>query len=322
MAGTWPNLDCGDMQSRVRTYLNELAPGFFLDAEIKRWLSLGLKSIAQRTGCVQRILDAHTTASTRTVAFDAYKVHFVEYVPLVGRSRMLTKITPLQTGHFPVEFGILPTYWYEFGASIGIDPMPTTEYDLRLYVSDAPKLLTINGYTNASWIKGVNFGTGLGWTGTASNATHAGATTETMDYTTAIVTATKYTIFTVSGIGTGGIITPYFGSSSPGIAVTTNGIHMQSATSSGTTFYFSGINSVTVSEVYLFKESDFSAVGDQTELSTLWQHLTVLYAAGQALYKDKRPGPAAILESIIEGELAYLKQNVVDVIPDGSNTLL
>ncbi len=313
---TWPNLDCGDQKTRVRTYVNEQVASFFTDTEIKRWLSLGIKDIAQKTTCVRRILDAHTTASTRTVSHDVYKVHHVEYVPATGRSRMLTRITPLQIGHFPFEYGgVLPEYWYEFGSIIGIDPLPSTQYNLRLYVSDKPKLVISNRYVQSDWTAGT------GWTAASGSASHTGASGD-LTYGTALVTATKYTtVFTISGLGASATCIPYFGSVA-GETVTANGIHMMNATSAGTVFKFTGLNVFTIDDIYLFKESDYASDSDQTELSSAWQHLIVLFATIQALYKDKKPSPGSMLETILNNELAYLKQNIVDVIPDGSNQLL
>jgi hypothetical protein len=38
--------------------------------------------------------------------------------------------------------------------------------------------------------------------------------------------------------------------------------------------------------------------------------------------KDKRKGPAEMLFSIYTSEAAYLKQNVIEVIPDGRKSLV
>lgn len=65
MAGTYPNLDASDLETRVRTYLNEVTQDFYTQTEIYRWLSIAAKDIAQKSMCVRRILDAVTTASTK-----------------------------------------------------------------------------------------------------------------------------------------------------------------------------------------------------------------------------------------------------------------
>lgn len=321
MAGTWPNLDASDMEARVRTYLNEVTAGFFTQAEIYRWLSLAHKDIAQKTLCVRRILDAKTTASTRNVTANCYKVLHVEYIPSSGREVMLTRIDPLKAGHYPAS-GTQPQYWYEFGSSIGIEPIPDGTYSLRLYVADMPKMahLSFSSFTEGvgatEWTD-----SGSGWT-CGATAAHAGAGPDTLTYNTALATANcNITIvFTVSGVGTGGSVTPVIGTA--GVAVTTNGVHMQTiAATTPWTIAFSGSNTITIDDLRIYKEADFASATDQTELPSAWQHLMVLYATYNGLLKDKRFAPAQMLESIYNNELAYLKQNIVEVIPDGRNSL-
>lgn len=314
MSGTWPNLDLGDLETRIRTYINEGVASFYTDAEIDRWVSVAVKDIAQKSGCVRRILDAQTANGVRTVDFNAYKVHHVEYIPSSGRSQMLQQITPLQTGHFPMN-GTAPQYWYEFGEQIGIDPKPDATYNLRLYVTDIPKQVIENGYVQAEWTAGT------GWTSGASSTVHTGASSGDVTYTGTLVTATNYTVvFTASGFANAGTLQPYFGSTA-GISVTANGIHMQTAVMNGTSFKFTASNDVTVDDIWIFKEDDFDADTELSELPSAWQHLIVLFATAQALYKDKKLSPGAMLETIYNNELMYLRQNIVEIIPDGRNEI-
>ena len=144
-----------------------------------------------------------------------------------------------------------------------------------------------------------------------------------MTYNTALETKnTIFTlIFTVSGVGTGGTVTPVIGGTS-GVAVTTNGVHMQ--TISATTdwkLYFSATNTIVIDNLYVLKEADYAATTDQTELPCAWQHHLALYATYNGLIKDRKYGPAQMLESIYNNELAYLKQSIVEVIPNGRNSL-
>jgi hypothetical protein len=212
MPGTFPNQDCSDLETRVRVYLNEVTASFFTQAEIWSWLSMAMKDIAQVTTCVRRIQSVVTVINTRTVAAAYYKVFHVEYVPSSGRALFLRKITPIQIGHCRAEEnGLYPQYWYEFGSTIGIEPLPDGVYNLNLYIADVPKMVS------------------------------------------------------------GGVYT----------------------------------------------EADYTAVGNQTELAPMWQHLMVIYAVMCGLIKDEKLGPARMFESIYRGELAYLKRNVIDIIPDG-----
>lgn len=322
MAGTWPMLDAADLEARVRTYLNEATADFYTQAEIWRWLSLTVKDIAQKTLCIRRILDAVTVNATRNVATNAYKVLHVEYIPSSGRERILTKIDPLRVGHYPTN-GTAPQYWYEFGANIGIDPVPDGAYNLRLYIADLPKMTSVyngiafvEGSSANQWVDG-----GSAWT-CSTTAAHTGAGADALVAYTAIAAAnTNVTMaFNIDSVGTGGTVTPSCGAS--GVAITTTGIHMQTVVA--TTPWkptLTATNTIVISGFYAYAEADYAAVGDQTELPTAWQHLLALYATHRGLTKDRKNGPAQMLESIYNNELAYLRQNIVDVIPDGRNAL-
>ena len=107
---------------------------------------------------------------------------------------------------------------------------------------------------------------------------------------------------------------------------TTNGIHSFTATTASTALTLTATmtgatGGLTVDDLYILKEVDFAAVGDQTELPCAWQHLLALYATHGGLTKDRKYGPAQMLESIYNNELAYLRQAIVEVIPDGRNSL-
>lgn len=321
MSGVWPSLDASDLEARVRTYLNETTADFFTQAEIWRWFSLAVKDIAQKSLCVRRVLDVQTTTSTRNVTTNCYKVLYVEYVPSSGRPVMLTKIDPLRVGHYPTS-GTQPQFWYEYGSTIGIEPIPDGTYSLRLYVADMPKMsyLSFTSFTEGA---GATHWTdsGTGWA-CGSTAAHTGTGPDTLTYNTALASANcNITIvYSITGVGTGGSITPTIGTA--GVASTTNGIHMQTiAATTPWTLVFSGSNTIALDNLYVFKEADFAAVGDQTELSCAWQHLIVLYAVIQGLKKEGRIGPAQLLETIYNQEIAYLRQTIVEVIPDGRSSL-
>lgn len=312
MAGVWPNLDAADLELKVRTYLNEASADFYTQAEIWRWLSLAARNISQTALCVRRVLDAQTNGNVRTVNHNAHQVLAVEYIPSTGRRIFLQKITPLQLGHFPLD-GVTPQYWYDFGGSIGIDPLPPSVYELRLFVADLAKM-------NVSVITDFTTGwtAGTGWTGGA-NAYHVNAASGDLTYNTTLSASTNYT-FTVyvASIGTGGSLTPYVGTTT-GTPITTVGYHTQNLVSSAgaPALKFTAVNSVEFDNLTILKEADYAAVGDQTELQPEWQHLMALYATYNGLLKDGKLGPARMLESIYYGELTYMKNQFVDIVPNG-----
>lgn len=310
MSGVWPNLDSSDILTRIRTYLNETTALFYTDAELYRYMSIAAKDIAQKSLCVKRIVDAVTANATRTVTTNAYKVMYVEYVPSSGRPLMLTKIDPIKIGNIQLN-GTAPQFWYELGSTIGIEPKPDAIYVLRLYVCDMPKIVIESGYTQADW------SAGTGWSADINNASHSGSSSGDLTYAGTIADATNYTIiFTISGIGTGGTVTPYFGSTA-GIAVTSNGVHAQTGTTNAASFKFTGNNTLTLSDTFLYKEGDISATNTQTELQTAWQNLIVIMSVAMALSRDTKANPSKMLDSLYQSELSYTKQNVSDIIPDG-----
>lgn len=331
MAGVWPNLDISDLESRTRTYLNEVTASFFTQAELYRWLSLAVKDIAQRSLCCRRILDAVTIPATREVAVSAYKVLHVEYVPASGKPVMLKKIDPLKLGNLSNN-GSTPQSWYEFGSNIGIEPLPAAAHKLRLYVADLPKIRHatwpiasfVTGWTEVVGHSFWTAGTSLVFLGTALNDENAieGPT---------LSASTNYTIrFTVSGLVSAELTCLAGTTASP--TIDSNGVHAVTLTSSAGTpkLTFNGKDkktlgggTVTVDDVYILKEQDFTVGSDtdQTEIGPAWQHLACLYATAQALRKDRKPAPATLIETIVAGEIDYLRQNLVEVLPDGQNSV-
>lgn len=312
MAGTYPNLDASDLEFRTRLYLDEAVADFYSQAELWRWFSVASKEIAQRATCIRRILDAQTTSGVYSVSTNTYKVSHVEYIPSTGRPVVIEKIDPLKSGHNKLN-GASPQFWYELGSLIGIDPVPDATYKLRLYVIDIPKMvdLSISSFSSG-WTAGT------GWSA-STTASHTGATAGTLTYGTVLSASTNYTIeFTVTGIGTGGTVTPYAGSTA-GVPVTSNGYHAQNIVSSSGSpaLIFNAANSVTLTAVKTYKEANFSSVSDQIEMEPAWHSLLTLYATFSGLVKDKKFQQAQFIESIYRGELAYMKHNMTDIIPDG-----
>jgi hypothetical protein len=308
---TWPKLTASDLESLSRIYLNEATAKFYTQAELYRWFSVGVSDIASKAGAVQRILNAQTGASVRTVDFNALKVQFVEYVPSSGRSIMLTKIDPLKIGNYPIT-GTAPQYWYEYGTQIGIEPLPNAVYQLRLYVSDIAKMIV---FDNAGYASG--WTAGAGWTA-GDNAIHTGASSD-LTYGTALTEGANYTIeLRITGVGTGGTVTPYLGSMT-GVPITGNGYYMQTITALGGTpaLKFTAANDIIIEDLYVYQEVDYAAAADQIELESAWNPLVALYGAMKGLSKNKEVNAAMLLNTIYTNEMAYIRQNMVDVKPDG-----
>jgi hypothetical protein len=239
---------------------------------------------------------------------------------------MLSKIDPLKVGHYPLEpSSYVPKYWFEFGQTIGIEPLPDATYNLRLYVADAPKICHTT-YPITSFASGwTGAGTGT-WTNDATDASYSGSVGQvgTNTWGTALTAATNYTFtFTISGLSAC-TLTITAGGVAGGVTFSTNGVHSVNITTSTTasvvfTATSTGTGTANVDDLYILKEADYAAVGDQTELPTAWQHLLALYATYSGLVKDRKYAPAQMLENIYGNEIMYLRQNIIEVIPDGRN---
>ncbi len=128
--------DLADIRDRVRSLMNEDSNSTFLpDAVLNRYINDGERDIAAKTGCLENIDTAVTTAASRLVAFSGHKVKYVEYAgaTTVG----IQRITPKHLG-YPSYTGTAPQYWFQWGGSVVVDPLPDTAYTLYLYVSDYP----------------------------------------------------------------------------------------------------------------------------------------------------------------------------------------
>ena len=119
----------------VRAILAETTASFWTDAILTAYINEGQRVIAERGGVYRTTKTVNTTNLVRTVSFTGYKCLAVEY-----NSKALIKITPLQAGHTKLEDTglVYPQYWFEYGAVIGIDPIPADIYALTLYVADIP----------------------------------------------------------------------------------------------------------------------------------------------------------------------------------------
>jgi len=126
----WP--DFTDLQTRVRDLLNESTAGFYTDDQIKRWVNDGERDVAMKGLCIESINALTTTAHTRLVSTNYNKVLYVEYND-IG----LVKINPTMVGHLDVS-GVTPQFWFPWGKSIGIEPIPGAAYSLNVYASILP----------------------------------------------------------------------------------------------------------------------------------------------------------------------------------------
>jgi len=310
----WPKLTASDLETLGRFFLNEDVAKFYTQAEFYRWFSVAASDLAEKAGAVQLVLALETGALVRTVDVSALKVNFVEYVPTTGKPIMLTRIDPLKLGNFPIT-GTAPQYWYEYGSSIGIEPLPDAVYPIRVYVSDTAKMVLI---ADADFSSGWS---GSGWA-LGDTAIHTGASSD-LTYGTTLTEGSSYTLrLRITGIGTGGTVTPYFGSAR-GETISSDGYFTQTMTalSGSPSLILTAANDITIEELSLSVEVDYAAAGDQTALEDAWHPLIALFSVIQGLTKNKEAAPVSLLTSMYGAEMAYTKQNIVDIRPDGRDDI-
>jgi hypothetical protein len=78
------------------------------------------------------------------------------------------------------------------------------------------------------------------------------------------------------------------------------------------------VEGVTVS---LGEGKSFDSVADQTELSSMWQHLLAVSATRYGLLATNRLGAAQLLEHICASEFAYLEDHAISGIPNGQDEM-
>lgn len=131
--------DLTDIRSRVRSLVNESSSSTFLpDTVLNRFINEAERDIAAKAGCLESINSAVTVNATRLVAFTAYKVKYVEYVPTSGNRIGLQKITLKHLGHVQMN-ATLPQYWTQWGSNIVLEPISgATVYTLSVTSAGYP----------------------------------------------------------------------------------------------------------------------------------------------------------------------------------------
>jgi hypothetical protein len=297
-------MTAADYETKVRTYLNEVTANFYTQAEIWLWLSSAAREISQQTLCIRRRLSCSTCGNNvRHVNINAYKAIHVQY-----GTKMLPKCQPIRLGRDPFYNSTYPQYWYEYGNLIGIEPMPDNVYDLKVYVADVAKIYSTSPWTD--WTAGARWSLG-------DSYTHTGASSS-LTLTAGITNAVNYTFeFEISNIGASSNLFLTAGSQM-GAIISTNGWHTQNIVSTGTSLTITAYGDVAIDNFKIYKEATISATTDVLEFDDEWETSVALYATYCGLLKDKAYPAAALLYAIYKNDFDYIRQNIVEVIPDGS----
>lgn len=133
--------DMTDLKLRLRDFLSEPAPIFWMDDELEDIINDIHREIAQTACCYQTIdSDLVTAAATRNISNlgTSYRVAALEFRPASGNPFALRKILPQQIGRVANAEITTPQCWIEFGSGVGIDPLPAAVHNLTGYLCAPP----------------------------------------------------------------------------------------------------------------------------------------------------------------------------------------
>jgi hypothetical protein len=246
-------------------------------------------------------------AGVRTIATNLYSIQTIEYKPTSGPAHALPNMDPLQLGHYKLDGTTQPQGWYEYGHTVGIEPLPDAVYPLRLFIMDISRLIIEPEWT-VDWTPGARWVVG-------DTAIHTGASSD-ITYKTPVTNGGNYTLeFQVTAIDPAATLL-ITGGSVEGALIPDARWHMQNIIPNGITLKLTAVGDLTIGALTIYKEGEISAGTDRFDLGPEWNHSLALYATYNGLLKDRRQDAAIMLMSMYSGEFDYMFTNVVAMSPD------
>jgi hypothetical protein len=132
------------LRTEAQRLLNDTDGNYYPTAQLSRWANDGERDIAAKSLCLESVGSATTTTSQRLLTTplpNHIDILHIEYTPTTGKSQSLFPISPLKLGHNDTTYPY-PQYWFKWGLSIGIDPIPDQTYNLLLYLATLPTIET------------------------------------------------------------------------------------------------------------------------------------------------------------------------------------
>jgi len=152
-----------DMESLIRSYLNESSTVRVTSAEILAALNDGYKAVSTLVFAIEKEEDVVTVASHPLVAFSGLCVNYVELISIGDLSGYedstddfwendalewvdaestpqnigIIRVSPKCVGYTKYR-NVYPRHWFPWGKFLVIDPVPLVRYTLRLYESYYP----------------------------------------------------------------------------------------------------------------------------------------------------------------------------------------
>ena len=127
----------------LRDQVHDTDGTLYTNDELLRALNDGQRDIAVMGLCCESVQPLTATPATRSIAVTCITTLAVEYVPVSGSRKTLIKITPTKIGHNPIQANI-PAYWFPWGGSIFIDPIPASGYTFNAYTAIMPVAMVNN----------------------------------------------------------------------------------------------------------------------------------------------------------------------------------
>jgi hypothetical protein len=117
---------------------NSVGDAFFSEAEMLRHVYAAQMELATKTNCIRKIFTGSTVADQQEYAKpnNAIKIKRITY-----EGTPLIKITDRASLSATISSGT-PTYYFEWGGSIFLDPMPSAVGTLKIFCFNQPQVVT------------------------------------------------------------------------------------------------------------------------------------------------------------------------------------
>ena len=133
------------MRNLLRSDLNESSTTMLIDAELDKFINDGYKDVAIKGLCYENKIAFDNIPVTQKVVpllpatNRIFRVNYVEYKTGATEGGLgLLAVLPQTVGRVPINSSA-PQYWYQWGDSLIIEPLPDAgTYDLAVYAACYP----------------------------------------------------------------------------------------------------------------------------------------------------------------------------------------
>lgn len=121
-----------NMESLIRSEMNETSQQAFTSAEILKAINDGCRDVAYKGMCIESEYTENTVVGCNLIDVGDKLIKYIE-----SSGKGLMKITPAMIGHAKLD-GVSPQFWFQWGRLVYIEPIPTTAVTLTIRYYDSP----------------------------------------------------------------------------------------------------------------------------------------------------------------------------------------